>query len=230
MNESDKKSFAEIINTAFRVLGCEVPERESLRAWWGLMKQFSIAQVGDAFTEYVRRGKFQPKPSDIIEIIERLSPDGRPTADEAWSLVPRDEATTAVLSDEIAEAMAVSRPLLDTGDQVAARMAFRDTYNRLVEENRRAGKRVRWFPSLGHYPDGRAPVIAAAVAAGRLSMGRATALLPHKKEEMENILGHGSGDKKLSDDSARGQVFRLASGALKRINGDDEKNVDKSAT
>lgn len=114
--------------------------------------------------------------SDVIERIE--AQDGRPGAEEAWSIAPRDEASTTVMTDEIAIAWGAALPLVQLGDHVAARMTFREVYNREVESARQAAKPVRWFASLGQDLQGRAPVLREAVARGRLSHARAVSLLP----------------------------------------------------
>lgn len=113
----------------------------------------------------------------LAAIIERID-DGRPGAEEAWALMPFNEAQSVVWSDEMSEAFGICGPLLDMGDKVAARMAFKEAYARLVAVARDAGRPVRWTPSLGHDPRGREPVIRAAMEAGRLSHEQGTALLP----------------------------------------------------
>ena len=59
--------------------------------------------------------------------------DSRPGADEAWGILIRlirDERETGVLS----EGWATCQPILDLGDEVGARLAFRETYRRQVEK------------------------------------------------------------------------------------------------
>lgn len=114
----------------------------------------------------------------VIEQIEKLQPDGRPGADEAWAMIPRDEYTTVVMTNEMAEAYGIARPLLDEGDQVAARMAFKEAYARIVDANKRIGATPKWFPSLGQDKEGREVALAEAVRLGRLSGDHACALLP----------------------------------------------------
>ena len=61
-------------------------------------------------------------------------------------LASLDESETVVWTDQVAEAAAVARPILEAGDDVGARMAFRDAYERIVRER---VDEPRWFPSLG---------------------------------------------------------------------------------
>lgn len=105
----------------------------------------------------------------LAAILERLD-DGRPSAEEAFGMLPRDESQTVVWTDEIAEASSIALPLLDAGDKVSARMAFKDTYSRLVSAARDAGKPARWWVSYGHDVKGREGPVRAAIDKGLLSV------------------------------------------------------------
>jgi hypothetical protein len=97
----------------------------------------------------------------LADILQRI-PDGRPGADEAYALLPWDEADSALLNTEIAEAMAIAKPLYDAGDKVGARLAFREAYNARVLEARELGAGPKWFPSFGTDAAGRHAVEAQA--------------------------------------------------------------------
>lgn len=115
--------------------------------------------------------KWRMAPADIIQRID----DCRPGADEAWALCPKSEAESAVWTDEMAQAFEEVRTM---EDRVAARMSFRQAYERLLQAARDARKPVRWWASMGHDQNGRERVIRAAVDAGRLTTARAADLLP----------------------------------------------------
>lgn len=117
-------------------------------------------------------------PAAIIERMEGA--DGRPTGNEAWAIALQssDESATVVWNDEIAEAMGEARAVLNSGDDVGARMAFRDAYDRIVRERRQQGRAVVWYPSLGHDPNGRVDAVERAVTQGRLTQKQASAYLP----------------------------------------------------
>lgn len=183
MLEQDKKQFAQIVRSTMMVCGGSAPEPDVLRIWWATFKDYLMVDISMAFSQYAQRGEFAPKPADILKILDRIKPDGRPTADEAWAMIPRDEATSAVITDDMAEALGVAAPLLDEGDQVAARMAFKDVYNRVIDERRRAGVPVRWFASLGHDPNGRESVLTQAVIHARITSAYAISLLPPDKAD-----------------------------------------------
>lgn len=123
-------------------------------------------------------------------IVERINQaDGRPGANEAWgiALSAFDEAQTVVLNDEITEAMGAARPVMNSGDDVGARMAFRDAYERIVRNNRSVGSKPKWYPSLGHDPLLRVDAIKAAEERGLLTRSQVSAYLPAPitKEEQE---------------------------------------------
>ena len=113
----------------------------------------------------------------LADVIARID-DGRPTADEAWAEVPHDERASAVWTTEAAQAFGLAFELIAAGDRVAARLAFRDAYNRLVAEARDQRRPVRWEVSLGHDRTQRAVVLQRAVERGRIPAEYATRLLP----------------------------------------------------
>lgn len=113
----------------------------------------------------------------VQDVVSRID-DGRPGAEEAWALMPFDESQSVVWSDEMARAFGVAGPLLAHGDKVAARMAFKEAYSRMVAEARDAGRKVTWTPSLGHDERGRAAALQAAAEAGRISHDHASSLAP----------------------------------------------------
>lgn len=113
----------------------------------------------------------------IADIIMRLE-DGRPGPEEAWSMVPRSEYQSVVWTEEMAQSMPGVHSLLDSGDEVAARMAFKERYSKLVQQARDAGRQVSWSPSLGYDISGRTAVIEEAVRLKRLPLSSARMLLP----------------------------------------------------
>lgn len=114
----------------------------------------------------------------LAEIIARID-DGRPGVEEAWAMLPRDEYKTVVWTDEMTQAWSVALPLLDEGDEVAARMAFKEAYTRIVTTARSERKRPVWSASLGHDPRGRESALMDAVQKGRLSANAAKSMLPY---------------------------------------------------
>jgi len=113
----------------------------------------------------------------LAEVLARLD-DGRPGAEEAWALIPKDEATTSVWTDEMREAYAVCAPLLSEGDAVAARMAFKEAYLRNMQRARDEARPPVWTATLGQDPHGREAVLLEAATKKRLTLPYVKALLP----------------------------------------------------
>lgn len=145
------------------------------------LKQYPVDIVIEALNKLRRDSKGRLTLAAILEKIEELNPDGRPGADEAWAMIPMDEDTSAVMTQEMAQALHIAQPLLDAGDKIAARMAFKESYNRIVDANKQNGIKPEWFPSLGQDKAGRDSVLAEAVRLGRLTAEHAIRLLPPEK-------------------------------------------------
>jgi len=145
------------------------------------LAQYPANVVVQALANLRRDAKARFSTGAIIEQIEKLQPDGRPGADEAWAMIPKDEDASAVMTQEMADALRFAQPLLDEGDKIAARMAFKDAYSRIVEQNKLAGRKPSWFPSLGQSKEGRDAALAEGVRLGRLGADHAIGLLAPDK-------------------------------------------------
>lgn len=135
----------------------------------------------------------------VQDVVSRLD-DGRPGPDEAWALVPKDEAGSTVWTDEVAAAYAAAAPLLDAGDKVGARFAFREAYTRAVTAARDKRQPARWWPSLGHDQASRESAINHAADLGRISIEYARAFAPELP-------------------APRGEVAALLANTTKRLQG-----------
>lgn len=142
------------------------------------------------------RRELRPHSLTIESILSRLD-DGRPGPEQAWAMMPRDETTSVVWSDEMAQAWGAAKPLLDEGDQVAARMSFAEIYRNLVQRARDAGIPVKWTPSLGHDPHGREAALLDAARLGRLTVQHVAGLLPYRDEPNPVIVALLSVQKQL---------------------------------
>jgi hypothetical protein len=176
MRDNDLKPFTELLDATCGLLsrGAYSPSAINTALWFRALQPYTLDHVRVGFDAHVRdpqRGRFVPTPADIIAQIEGVAAtDGRPGAEEAWAIAlrSRDEADTVVWTREIAQAIGIARPILDLGDEVGARMAFREAYGRLVDEARKARAPASWEVSLGFDPKRRDEAVRAAVAEGRL--------------------------------------------------------------
>lgn len=133
----------------------------------------------------------------VADVISRLD-DGRPGVEEAWSMIPRSEEESVVWTEEMREAFAVACPLLEEGDEVAARMAFKEVYQRKVIDARDRCLPVSWTASLGHDKRLREEAINRAVEHGRLTAGHAAGLLPAPEQYSPEIVGLLTGPGSVS--------------------------------
>jgi hypothetical protein len=108
----------------------------------------------------------------LHDVVSRVD-DGRPGVEEAWSiaLASRDESDSAVWTNEIAEAWNVARAVMDLGDKIGARMAFKESYTRVVEAARRERRPHAWTLSEGFDQARRAEVLRIAAQQGRAVAG-----------------------------------------------------------
>jgi hypothetical protein len=176
MRNSDFDEFAAALDSACTLLskGGYRPNGTSTALFFKLLSRYELWEVLAALEAHCldeQRGKFPPVPADIVHQIDSVkADDGRPADAEAWATALRanDERNTVVWTDETAEASGVCRPVLEAGDEVGARMAFKSAYARLVGAARAAREPVRWSPSIGHDAAQRDDVLRLAVDAGRL--------------------------------------------------------------
>lgn len=110
------------------------------------------------------------------DVLERLD-DGRPGPEEAWAMISKaNDSDTTVWTDEICEAWAAARFVLD--DRVAGRQAFLEVYRDRIAIARGHARPVRWQVYLGHDPERRAGVVVDAVNRGLIAPEQARAVLP----------------------------------------------------
>lgn len=196
MREADFDEFRGLLDAVCGLLsrGAYATSPTNTALWFRALSAHDLPTVKAAFDAHVKdpqRGRFVPTPADIIAQIAEVD-DGRPGAEEAWAMVPKSEAESAVWTTEASQAFGVAVHLLDAGDKVAARMAFKETYLRMVTQARSVGRPVEWMVSLGHDPRGRDSVLTQAVEAGRISLERArgfSAMLPAPRADLLALAG-----------------------------------------
>lgn len=166
MRESDLGPFVALLRDVFGLYPAAKPLNDGQVAmFFRAVAAHPIEAVQAALDAHVKdpqRGRFPPLPADVIaQIVGHAADDGRPGADEAWAtaLRGRDESVSIVWTAETAQAWDIARHVLALGDEVGARMAFREAYNRLVDDARRDRRRIDWRVSLGFDPAGRSAAI-----------------------------------------------------------------------
>lgn len=211
MQNADKKRFAEALYGTMDVVGGRVTDR-AMSVWWETLKPYPIESVVAALEAHVRQSVYPPKPADVISAISEH--DGRPGAEEAWgvALQARDESETVIWTEETAQAMAACHEILQAGDKVGARMAFKERYEKLVADARAQQRPIRWQVSLGHDPERRQQALQQAVEAGQIGHDRAAALIGHTPEPSQEAVGYLEHDgPAVSEDEARRNIQQLRS-------------------
>jgi hypothetical protein len=152
------------------------------------LSEYTAEQVAHGFDAHVKTepaGRFPPVPADVIGHIKAaLANDGRPGAEEAWAIAitGKDESATIVWTTEMSEAFGICKSVLDAGDEVGARMAFKEAYQRLVGIARANQWAPQWNASLGFDKEQQGRALAEAVKLGRISQSGFLELAPPSRE------------------------------------------------
>ena len=158
---------AELTNTQLSTVAARVMAEDLAR--------YPQNQILDALTRCRREIKGKLTIHDVLSRIE----DGRPEAEEAWASIPTSESMTVVWTEETAQAFGVAYPLIRQDEMIPARMAFLESYRKLVRKARDKGRTVRWTVSLGQDPHGRETVLLEAARLGRVPVDYVQGLLPY---------------------------------------------------
>lgn len=186
------KAIIEAIAVTAELTGTEL-SKAALVAMEADLSAYTEQSVLDALTRCRREltGRLT-----LAAVLSRID-DGRPGAEEAWAMAPKTEAESAVWTREMAQAWGVAIDLYNAGDKVGARMAFKETYERLCTEARNNRVPVRWEPTLGQDVEGREAVLLKAVEQGRLTADHAERLLPYHRVTDETMRLLQEAEKRL---------------------------------
>jgi hypothetical protein len=119
----------------------------------------------------------------IIELSGAADEDGRPGVEAAWAMCPKTEDASVVWTAEMQEAFSVCRPLLMAGDEIGARMAFKEQYPAIVSRNRVNHVPVEWTVSLGWDKSDRVRALAEGVQKNRIRAQLAFGLLGGEQQD-----------------------------------------------
>lgn len=179
MKSADRERFMRCLLACAELYGKDVGGGAA-SLWWSALQSLPIEEVEAGFAAFVKDttvGRFMPKPADILAHAQ--AQDGRPGAEEAWALIPKDESTGQVVTDEMMQAYGVCCALLDEGDPIAAHMAFREAYTKAIAAARSNNVPVRWFLSAGRDSSTNVGALETAVTKGRITATYAAKLLPN---------------------------------------------------
>lgn len=187
MAHSDLGKVAEALIVTAEVMGTEL----STRAAEAMAREL-VAYQPPMILGALRRCQRELRGRlTLADVIARLN-DGHLGVEEAWALCPRDEDATVVWTDEISNAFGSARPLLREGDQVGARMAFKESYADQLRQAREAKRAARWWVSQGHSKEDRVAPMLRAVEMGRLPAAwvrREVGYLPGVEDSLRRLEG-----------------------------------------
>lgn len=134
---------------------------------------FPKHQLKEALHRVRMEGTSRLTPKVLLDQLDAIN--GRLGADEAFALVlkAKDETQTVVWTDEVAQAWAAVYSMVQSKDQVGARMAFKQAYERIAQDARAQLKRPVPAYTLGSDRKLRIVAIEQAHKHGRLSMAMA---------------------------------------------------------
>jgi hypothetical protein len=153
------------------------------------LAEFPQDRLDAAFRRARYELKWFPKLAELRElagIVSGASNDGRPGSEEAWARMPKGERLeqdTIVWCKEERLAYGACRSLLLDGDQIAARMAFKERYERELVESRSLGTPVQWTVSAGYDVESRLVALASAVEEKRISLEHALNFVPGPRQD-----------------------------------------------
>lgn len=178
MQTTDKPKFAQLLAEVMAGYGKPLGD---LEVWFRLLAPFEPGVIARVFAAYaIERPDHAPVPNSIAARCRLL--DGRPDDNEAWAiaLTTRGEEETVVWTEETRDAFLACNPVLASGDEIGARMAFKDAYARLVAEARAMHRPARWVVSEGWDKTRKAVVLAKAQREGLLPAPPAHLMLAHE--------------------------------------------------
>jgi len=188
MQRQDFNEFASLVTTTLELYDKTMSEG-AISIWWSALEQYPIQVVRSGLSAHVQnpeRGRFAPKPADVIAAIHEHFARQWAGADEAWSLALQasDERNTVIWTEEAAKAFALASPILAEGDKVGARMAFKQAYERAVKAAVEARRAPQPLVSIGWDAKGRLDALEAAVASGALTHQQAEVHLISARREI----------------------------------------------
>jgi hypothetical protein len=182
MKDSDDLNFAKILTRTLKLYPFADTTADTIDMWFEGFKKFPLEAIAAALNRHVFdpvKGGKQPMPSDIMAYLvgragEWLSPD------EAWAraALAHDDRNTVVMCDQIRDALATVKHLVDAGDTFNAPRAFKDAYARNVDAARLKQSGPRWYVSPGYDAQQRLQVTQKAVEDGFIVLADGRASVP----------------------------------------------------
>lgn len=130
-----------------------------------MLSKYNEQQLLSALHKHLRTGRFFPTIADIISNMVT----NHPSVEEAWALVPKDEYATAVMNQVIQKAFSACCSLLEE-DPIAARMTFKEVYQKELQQAITNNEEPVWYISVGQDKNQRDSVIHEAIQKNRITL------------------------------------------------------------
>lgn len=176
-SKSDKQRFSDLLDDLGLIYDREVSVNLK-RLYWEDLGGFPIAAIEAACQAHRRdrdRGRFFPKPADLLA---RIGGDAAHIpAEAAWAIALEslDEDRTVVWTAEIERAREAARPIWEIGDKYGARAAFVKAYEAILLATPTP---PRYRVSVGNDPAQRHEAVTRALTEGLLTTDQAKHYLP----------------------------------------------------
>ena len=149
--------------------------KEAATAYLKALSDFPDDVVMAALEDCMRTIPRFPAPAEVVQRCQ--ASDGRPGAEEAWAMIPKDEYGSVVWTQEMAVAFGGCASLM-ASDLVGARMAFKEAYAKELVSARARKVPVKWSPSFGYDKRGRETAVIHALERNRITSASALAMIP----------------------------------------------------
>ena len=177
MSKPDKQRISDLLDDLGLIYDREVSVNLK-RLYWEDLGGFPIAAIEAACQAHRRdrdRGRFFPKPADLLA---RIGGDAAHIpAEAAWAIALEslDEDRTVVWTAEIERAREAARPIWEIGDKYGARAAFVKAYEAILLATPTP---PRYRVSVGNDPAQRHEAVTRALTEGLLTTDQAKHYLP----------------------------------------------------
>lgn len=217
MSPADQMPFFELIDATCDAIGCKVVSGGGKALMFKDLERYPFDLIADALAGHRAdpdRGQWQPSVAHIEFQINRRRRNQWETADEAYAKLPQPtppgigyrqdgssyvdystaEPPPCLMNQVTAAAWAVAVPFLTQKrpDHNAARMAFRATYDRLVEKEKLNRQPPQYFVSPGGSIEEQDAVKQEGIRLGLLpgTWAPATPALEYDQAGQQRVLAH----------------------------------------
>jgi len=187
VNRNELAEFSKMLAATMELYDRQVSE-SAVFIWVSTLEKFNLDDIRAALAAHIQnpeRGRFAPRPADVIAAMQDRVRLHWQSADEAWAVAfqASDESSTVVWSEAAAKAYAGCQPIMASGDSIGARMAFKASYEREMQQAIRELRTPQHTVSLGHDPVQRVEAVELAVQRGALPHAHGERLLLGARKE-----------------------------------------------